>query len=957
MVGFSKFPKRTYIFYNYERGKFKPMQNSDDVKSESFKLSKTYLNRVRPLRFHPVQQQLMDDTYSINYRFNVVPAGRRCLEGNTLVCTPSGPVPIERLKVGDSVIGYNEFNLPEVTEVLEVHNNGLQEVFPLYNDVDYYFSATENHKLWGLNYYPGIYKRIEVKDLKRKVKIKRVHCYDLITGGKRNFKNAYLLGYLLGDNCPLEIKKNSKNVMYFSEWVSGRFSHEKICNWNIINRWNKESCLKFLAGIIDVDGLFEHKKYYGKLVLSIFTDSKVIVDVCSKIIFKYFQESPLLEFKKKKNILRINNNYLSGKVYRAVKPYLLKNNKMETSKFPVFICHYEACRFHRKEKYLAATFDITVGNSTNLYVLHKGGVITSNSGKTELMGKRRFVARVVQGVPVHNPRYFIGAPTREQAHRLYWQDLKVLTIPFRDWRKPPSESKLIIFLKGNREIHLLGMDKPERIEGSPWDGGVLDEYGNMKKKTWPEHVRPALSTPGRPPAWCDFIGVPEGRNHYYKLHQFALAQMTEKGSESDWNVAHWKSADILSAAEIAAAKEELDELTFDQEYCGSFVNFKGKAYYNFNEKDHYAKLNYNPDANLIFCFDFNVDPGVAAVIQEQNFIDNFSQMPVIGHIVTGIIGEVYIPQNSNTILVCNKLIADWGKHRGNVFIYGDSTGGSRGSAKVMGSDWDLVKQCLLPVFGNRLFFRVASTNPSERSRINAVNSRLKTMDGTVHLQVDPKKAPHVVYDLEGVVLVEGGSGEIDKKKTPELTHMCFASGTKVETDNGFVDISELPVQGRIKTVNGYIKYFDTGSKGIKETVKLLLNNGAEIVCTKDHLFLTLDGWIEAEHLKNHTLCNKWVKTHIPFRKRDMNRQEFSVYVEKNSERIELLYSNEKNDVLDVINVVENGLQEVYCPTVECGHFLLFDQISVSNSDAFGYYIEAVFPVRGRITETKKISGF
>jgi hypothetical protein len=33
--------------------------------------------------------------------------------------------------------------------------------------------------------------------------------------------------------------------------------------------------------------------------------------------------------------------------------------------------------------------------------------------------------------------------------------------------KPPSESNLIIYLINGSEIHVLGMDKPERIEGTP----------------------------------------------------------------------------------------------------------------------------------------------------------------------------------------------------------------------------------------------------------------------------------------------------------------------------------------------------------------------------------------------------------------------------------------------------------------------------------------------------------
>lgn len=419
------------------------------------------------------------------------------------------------------------------------------------------------------------------------------------------------------------------------------------------------------------------------------------------------------------------------------------------------------------------TYDLTIEDN-HCYIAN--GVVTHNSGKSEIVGKRRLVARAVTGVKASNPRYFVAAPTRDQVKKIYWNDLKVLTLPYQDPLREPRESDLIIYLKGDREIHLLGMDKPERIEGSHWDGGVLDEYANMKPNTWEEHVRPALSTPGRPPAWCDFVGVPEGRNHYYRLKNYAAAQMVEHGAKSKWAVWHWPSSEILSPEEIELAKSEMDELTFSQEYCGDFINFKGRAYYNFFDHSHCAKLHYNPNSDLIFCFDFNIDPGIAVIVQEQNYVDPKTMVPIIGKECTGVIGEVWIPKNSNTIRVCEKLIEDWGGHQSKVCIYGDSSGGHGGSAKVRGSDWDLVDEVLRPVFGDRLIFRVPRKNPLERSRINAVNSRLKNTLNDIRLQVDPTRAPHVVTDFEGVALIEGGTGNIDKKSDPLLTHCSDAIG-------------------------------------------------------------------------------------------------------------------------------------------------------------------------------------
>lgn len=390
------------------------------------------------------------------------------------------------------------------------------------------------------------------------------------------------------------------------------------------------------------------------------------------------------------------------------------------------------------------------------------------SGKTEISGKRKIVLKALKGGDFPDYRCFVGAPTRDQAKRIYWNDLKKM-VPRHLQSRLPSESNLTIFLRNGSEIHVLGMDKPERIEGSPWDHGVLDEFGNMKEQTWREHVRPALSDRH---GTCDFIGVPEGRNHYYDLYRNAQASDT-----GEWGAFHWVSAEILDAGEIESAKKDLDELTFKQEYEGSFVVFAGMAYYNFLEKRNCHKWfeYYNPNDPLILMFDFNKDPGPACVGQEMNrAIPGQEASPT--KTTTAIIGEVFIPRNSNTVRVCKRLVQDWSEHKGYVFCYGDSTGGAGGSAKISGSDWDLVKKVLQPVFGRRLIFKVPEANPRERVRVNSVNSRiLNTLDES-YFVIDPQKAPMTVKDFEGVRVIEGGTGEIDKKRDPALTHLSDAVG-------------------------------------------------------------------------------------------------------------------------------------------------------------------------------------
>jgi len=376
------------------------------------------------------------------------------------------------------------------------------------------------------------------------------------------------------------------------------------------------------------------------------------------------------------------------------------------------------------------------------------------SGKTEC-AKRRGILRALAETEWADSWFVFAAPTHGQAKRIFWTDLKAM-IPRDLMRGLPREGSLSIQLVNGAEITVLGLDAPERVEGRPVNGVVLDEYGNMKETVWGEHLRPALSDRR---GWVDFIGVPEGRNHYYDLYKNAQADKT-----GDWATFTWTSEGILDPLEIRAAKRDLDELTYNQEYKASFVSFEGRAYHAFDEKLHCTRhLPYNPKDDLIFCFDFNVGVGVAVICQETE-------------LTTNIIGEVYIPNNSNTPMVCNRLIHDWSHHEGNIHCYGDATGGARGTAQVHGSDWDLIKSTLNPVFGSRLRMRVERANPRERVRLNAMNSRLKGADGTVKVAIDVEKAPMTIKDLEGVRLVKGGSGELDKKIDPKLTHLTDALG-------------------------------------------------------------------------------------------------------------------------------------------------------------------------------------
>lgn len=420
-------------------------------------------------------------------------------------------------------------------------------------------------------------------------------------------------------------------------------------------------------------------------------------------------------------------------------------------------------------------------NSQKRFVMADGG---RRSGKTEIGGKRLAIRRALRFRSHTDGRFLFAAPVHQQAKDIYWKDLKSF-IPKRFVRRI-SESELFIDLWWGTRLQVAGMDRPERAEGSPLDGIVMDEFANMKADVWSDHVRPALSTLGRP-GWAIFVSVPEGRNHQFHLRQSAMLDIAENGDNSQWGIYHWKSSEVIDPVEVEAARRDLDKLTFEQEYEGSYVNFSGLAYYPFDRNIHAReRVLYNPNRPLIFCFDFNRAPGICVVAQIHDYhaLEPMHR-PEVARSIIAVIGEVHIPSGSTTSAVCRRLILDWNettKHEGDVYIYGDATGGAKKSSSNDGSDWDIVRDEFKGVRAWTIHNRVKRANPPERARVNAVNKMLMTTEGIVRILIDPVNAPRTIEDFEAVVVLEGGSGEINKDHDDKHTHLTDGFGYFVEVE-------------------------------------------------------------------------------------------------------------------------------------------------------------------------------
>lgn len=406
------------------------------------------------------------------------------------------------------------------------------------------------------------------------------------------------------------------------------------------------------------------------------------------------------------------------------------------------------------------------------------------SGKTEI-GKRKLVRRVMTA-PFAGI-YLAGAPTYQQARRIFWADLKRLTRPFAVGL--PSESDMAIYLMNGSTIIVGGLDVPERFEGIAFGGVHLDEYANCKREAWEEHISPMLDDVSLPrPGWAMFTGVPEGRNHFYDL--FLKAQ--DPANARLWDSFRWSSRDVLSERAIQDALGRMDPRTAAQELDASFETLSGRIYYPFDQRLHLdPHVEYDPNLPLLLAFDFNVDPGVAVIAQARPYDGPRAEVlkrpsgeeyVPRKHDVINVLDEIRI-MDSNTVMVAKAILERWKeRHHGKkVICFGDASGGARGSAKVSGSDWQLIKATLSGVdtFGpwskQLVSFRVPKANPPEKARVNAVNRMLLDGLGRTRVRISPA-CQWLVRDLEGVKAVEGSSGEIDKKDDKLLTHISDAFG-------------------------------------------------------------------------------------------------------------------------------------------------------------------------------------
>lgn len=374
------------------------------------------------------------------------------------------------------------------------------------------------------------------------------------------------------------------------------------------------------------------------------------------------------------------------------------------------------------------------------------------SGKTERA--KRFLARQAMWYP--GEKYFAAAPTYNQAKKIWWDDMKQLTLSCMHPRKP-SESELKIYLPNGTEIHIIGLDQPQRIEGINWTGGVIDEIADVKGEALQANIMPALNTvnPTRPyyRAWCWFIGVPDGLNHYYDMAEYART-----ANDPDWALFHWTSEEILPPDVIEAAKRTMSRKQYNQEYRASFETASGRIYEDYS-RDNFTTEQIYPHEALHWTHDQNFTPLSSAIVVIRDGVPFFLDEIVLESAVS----------RQSAVEFVEKYKAHKNK---TVYIYGDPAGRA-GEKHGHKSDYTEIED-VLRLNGWKFERRVRPAHPAIKDRQNAVRAMIKNAKGDVRLRVNPRTAVWCHKGLSTVQLQTGSSFQEDQKN--QYQHITTAIG-------------------------------------------------------------------------------------------------------------------------------------------------------------------------------------
>lgn len=360
---------------------------------------------------------------------------------------------------------------------------------------------------------------------------------------------------------------------------------------------------------------------------------------------------------------------------------------------------------------------------------------------------------IIRHAKLPRQKIWYVAPTYRMAKQIMWTDL-LEAIPKR-WIRKINETSLSITLINGTRIELKGADKADSLRGVGIHFLVMDEFQDMSEDTWIKALRPTLADTG---GSAIFIGTPKAYNHLFTLYKHG--QDKEKIAALQWK--SWQFPTITSpfipAFEIEAARRDMDEKSFKQEFEASFETMSGRVYYPFDRQEHVGNYPFNPSLPIWIGLDFNIDPMSAVVFQPQ----------ASGEIWA--VDEIVL-FGSNTEEICKEIDKKYWRNQNQITIYPDPAGGARQHARGE-TDVDILRE------GGFKKVKFRRKHPAVADRVNAMNRLLRAADGSVKMRINAP-CKHFISALEQTIY-KPGSRDVDKDAGVE--HSADAGGYCIELE-------------------------------------------------------------------------------------------------------------------------------------------------------------------------------
>lgn len=380
----------------------------------------------------------------------------------------------------------------------------------------------------------------------------------------------------------------------------------------------------------------------------------------------------------------------------------------------------------------------TIANDTHRFICVVAG---RRFGKTHLS-----IRQLCRHARQPDSTVWYVAPTYRQAKQIVWRKLKNKLQDLR-WSKRVNESELSIELKNGSIISLKGADNADSLRGVGLDYLVMDEFADIDPGAWYEVLRPTLADRQ---GGALFIGTPKGLGNW--AHD--LYNMPSEQPEQ-WASYQYTTVDggQVKLEEIEAARRDLDERTFRQEFMATFETYAGRIYYAFDRKDNVKEL-IELDLSVIYIgIDFNIDPMSAVIATKKgDVLYVFDEIRMF---------------SSNTQELVAEIQSRYPKSK--VWAFPDPASRQRKTSAGGATDLTILQNAQFVV-------KCPISHTPVRDRINAVNSRLKDSTGVRHLYISPK----CKYTIEGLERQTYKEGTVQPDKESGYDHQMDALGYLVD---------------------------------------------------------------------------------------------------------------------------------------------------------------------------------